>query len=241
MKVHLLVEGPAERAFFRVDRPSWGQRFFASFRGCEVEVHEHQGRGVLPDAARASHPPNPRSRALLDQLPAKLRAYAESKDARDLLIVVLVDADDDDCVTLKQGIAAIAAAHAPNLRVLVRIAVRETEAYYLGDWNAIKRAYPGASRSEHRRYLPNVSPENGTWELFAEVIGEPGYEDKVAWAERMGVEMSIDEAGNRSPSFRALCMGLRRELSPASTVAAAPATPPPARKRFHHTAKKTSR
>lgn len=237
MKVHLLVEGPGERAFFRVDRPSWGQRFFAGFRGCQVEVHAHQGRGVLPDAARARREPRPRSGALLDLLPAKLRAYADARDARDLLIVVLVDADEDDCVALKQGIAAIAAEHAPGLRVLVRVAVRETEAYYLGDWSAIRRAYPDATRATHRRYLPRASPEIGTCELFAEVIGESGFEDKPRWAERVGVEMSLDEAGNRSPSFKALVRGLKRELSPAPPAAPLPPSSRPRPKRFHHAAK----
>lgn len=232
----MLVEGAAERTFSRVDRPSWGRRFFAKFRGCEVQVHEHQGRGVLrPDAP--TYDPGPRSRALLDQLPAKLRAYASARDAAALLIVVLVDADADDCVALKQGIAAIVAVNAPRLRVLVRIAVRETEAFYLGDWEALRRAFPAARRRLHRKYRPDLSPENGTWELFAEVIGEPDHDDKVAWAERMGVEMSVDRARDRSPSFGALCEGLERALSSMVSTADEGTASRGRRRRFHHAAK----
>lgn len=152
-------------------------------------------------------------------------------------MVVLVDADDDDCVDLKQRIVDVVRSEAPGLRVLVRIAVEETEAYYLGDWRAIKAAYPRAKQRVFKTYTPDGRPPQGTWELFAEVIGEDGFENKVDWAERMGPEMSVDEAGNRSPSFKALCTGLKRELNPRRT-AVAPAPPSPKRpRRFHHTAK----
>jgi len=237
MKVHLLVEGPADLAFFRVDQASWGQRFFEQFKDCDVEVHTHGGRGSLPQGEALKLPPHPRSRGLLDQLPAKLRAYAAAKQPAPL-VVVLIDADDDDCVDLKRSIVDAARSEAPGVPVLVRIAVEETEAFYLGDWKAIKKAYPRAKQAIFRTYEPDVRPTQGTWELFAEVVDENGYENKVDWAERMGAVMGIDEAGNRSPSFKALCRGLRQKLQPKSV--AVPDPPPTAKpkRKFHHAAKR---
>lgn len=239
MKVHLLVEGPADFAFFRVDQSSWGQRFFKQFRDCDVEVHAHGGRGRLPEGEALKQPPPARSRGLLEQLPAKLRAYAASRQP--VLVVVLVDADDDDCVELKRRIADTAQSEAPGVPVLIRIAVEETEAFYLGDWNAIRRAYPRADRSIFKTYTPDSRPTQGTWELFAEVVGEPGYENKVDWAERMGVVMSIGEEGNRSPSFKALCRGLKQKLSPQNAVESAPPLAGKTRRKFHHVAKRVKR
>nr|MBK7065711.1 DUF4276 family protein [Deltaproteobacteria bacterium] len=237
MKVHLLVEGPADRAFFRVDQASWGQRFFKQFKDCDVEVHAHGGRGTLPEGEALKQPPPARSRGLLDQLPAKLRAYAAAKQPAPL-VVVLIDADDDDCVDLKRRISDAAQSEAPGVPVLVRIAVEETEAFYLGDWKAIKKAYPRAKQMVFRTYEPDVRPTQGTWELFAEVVGEKGYENKVDWAERMGVVMSINAAGNRSPSFKALCRGLTHKLQPKNVTVPAPApAAKPKKKKFHHAAK----
>lgn len=237
MKVHLLVEGPADDDFFRVDRASWGQRFFAQFKDCEIEVHPHGTRGKLPKRSALKQPPDPLNRGLLDQLPAKLRAYAAAKDS-DQLVVVLVDADDDNCVALKKSIADVVQSEAPAVRVLVRIAVEETEAYYLGDWAAIKQAYPDANRKIFNTYTPDERPQQGTWELFAEVVGEDGFENKREWARKMGAVMSINVEGNRSPSFRSLCEGLRRELGPkkAAVVAQPPASK--SRKKFHHVSKR---
>ncbi len=69
MKIHVLVEGPSEKAF--MDR-----RASRAFNGHQFVIHPHQGKGRLPPTATVT--PNPRHRGLLDLLPATLRAYAAS-------------------------------------------------------------------------------------------------------------------------------------------------------------------
>ena len=87
MTIHILVEGPSEQAF--LDR--WGKRLL---KAVPFRVHPHQGKGELPKDP--SKKPDPRHRGLLDQLPAKLRAFAGSLNPKVDGVLVLVDADTDD-------------------------------------------------------------------------------------------------------------------------------------------------
>ena len=218
MTLHVLVEGPSERAFL----DGWATRLL---KGAAVKVHPHQGKGRLPDDVRA--PPDPRNRSLLHQLPAKLRAFAAGPDACGIGVLVLVDADDDDCRTLAGAITATARSVAANLRFVARVAVEETEAFYFGDLRALKAAFPDADMILARSYVPDSVC--GTWELFGRVVGDGGG-NKVAWAEAMAQTMTTDSKRSRSPSFRALCRALERLVQPT--------TKPPVRtKRYRHVAR----
>ncbi len=216
MTIHVLVEGPSERAFLE----PWSKRFL---KGALLKVHPHQGKGKLPSDLEAT--PNPKQRGLLDQLPAKLRAFASS--ANQLVVLVLVDADADDCVALKESIVEAVKTCAPKLRVVVRIAVEETEAFYLGDLAGLRLGFPGFDAKQAARYVPDSICD--TWEFFGRVVGDGG-ENKVGWAETMGPVLTTTPSKSRSPSFRALCVGLRR-------LAAPPKRQPNARKKWHHTSK----
>ena len=202
MTVHVLVEGPSEQTL--VER--WAKRFL---RKDVVRVHPHQGKGKLPKKLTAR--PDPRNRALLHQLPAKLRAFAAAPDSRENGVLVLVDADDDDCRDLADSLLKAAKAVAGQLRVVIRVAVEETEAFYLGDLRALKAAFPDANLALARKYVPDSIC--GTWELFGEVVGDGGG-NKVAWAEAMAPNLTTDPKRSRSPSFRALCRALRRLAQP---------------------------
>jgi hypothetical protein len=212
VKIHALVEGPSERAFLE----SWARRLLP---GHDIVVYPHQGKGVLPsDLAR---PPDRHNRALLHQLPAKLRAFAESLDPETERVLVLVDADDDSCVDLNRDINRAAQQLAPGISVLVRVAIEETEAFYLGDLRALALAFPGADMDLARAY--EADSICATAEYFGRVVNDGG-SNKVAWAEAMGPRVTVVAARSRSPSFRALCRGLRRLV----------AAPPTAKRRRRH-------
>jgi len=153
VKIHALVEGPSERAFLE----PWARRLL---RAHEIVVYPHQGKGALP--ADTTRPPDRYNRALLHQLPAKLRAFAESLDPETERVLVLVDADDDSCEELNRDITRVARELAPGLTVLVRIAIEETEALYLGDLNAIERVFPDADLALARAYVADSICD--TWE-----------------------------------------------------------------------------
>jgi len=92
---------------------------------------------------------------------------------------------------------------------LIRIAVEETEAFFLGDLAAMKKAFGKVKSAKHKEYKQDSIC--GTWEIMREVLGvKPGSEDKVDWAERIGPHMTIDPSENKSPSFRVFCSGVLR-------------------------------
>jgi hypothetical protein len=215
--VHFLVEGPSERAFF----DGWAPR---ALGGQKIRVHPHEGKGKLPKDLAAAPPSD--QRQLLTQLPAKLRGYAEASNVADLHVVVVLDADDDDPDELARAIESAARTVAPKLRVTVRLAVEETEAFYLGDLKGLRKAYPAADMKRAQDYVPDSIC--GTWELFSHVIDDGG-ERKVEWAETMGPLLTTKAEESRSPSFKRLVTAL---------TAAAPGTAPKKpRKKYRHPTK----
>lgn len=205
MRLHVLVEGESEEALMR----GWLPRFLPPRHS--FVVIRHRGKGRLP--RDPLNVPDIRREGLLDQLPAKLRAYGRSLNPATDRVLVLVDADDDPCLELKQRLLDVLEGCDPRPVVLFRLAIEETEAFYLGDPQAIRRAFPQA-RARLRRRMASYEQDSicGTWELFQRVIGNP-IEDKVEWAERIAPHLGIVWQGvnaNRSPSFRQLCEGLLR-------------------------------
>lgn len=221
MTIHVLVEGPSERAF--LDR--WAPRLLPDQ---QVRVHPHQGKGSLPTALDT--PPDRKTRGLLDQLPAKLRGLAAALDQDLDGVLVLLDADDDNVDALAGDIRAVAEHCAPRLRVSVSLAVEEMEAFYLGDLRALQHAYPVADMKSARAYVPDSIC--GTWELFGQIVGDGGG-NKVAWAEAMGPHVTTQPAQSRSPSFRDLIQQIR------ALVRVPPATQK--RRRYRHPAKNQRR
>ncbi|MBL8724631.1 MAG: DUF4276 family protein [Planctomycetes bacterium] len=209
MRIRVLVEGRSEQRLLEL----WGPRAFPKH---ELIVHPHQGKGEIPGDPAAK--PDGRHRGLLDQLPATLRAFAGEPDTA---VLVLVDADNEDCRTLKKRLLTMVARVRPKPeRLMFRIAVEETEAFYLGDLRGLKKAYPQANMRKARSYRPDSIC--GTAELFGLVVQDDGL-NKVAWAEAMGAVLTIRPEGSRSPSFRALHQALvvlTTERVPAPTKAA---------------------
>jgi hypothetical protein len=199
LRLHVLVEGPSEAAFLR----GWFPRFLPSHA---LTVIQHRGKGRLP--GEPSSRPDPRRDGLLDQLPAKLRAYGRVLDPETDRILVFLDLDDDDCGELKQRLLRVLDACNPRPLVLFRIAIEETEAFYLGDPQAIKKAFPQANLRKLKSYVQDGI--GNTWEFFRDVVGARS-EDKVRWAELMAPHLGIVWRGKRanpSPSFQQFCKGL---------------------------------
>jgi hypothetical protein len=125
---------------------------------------------------------------------------------------VLVDLDDDDCLHLKRRLVTLLDHCDPKPYVLFRIAIEETESFYLGDPEAIQAAFPQAKIRRMKDYVQDSIC--GTWELFQRVVDAKS-EDKVDWAERMGRHLGTEWSGrgaNRSPSFQQLCKGLLKAV-----------------------------
>lgn len=177
-------------------------------------LHAYKGIGRIPRdlVTRA----DPAKRILLDQLPRLLRGYGNTPgiDA----VVVVLDNDQRDCTDFLAELKAAADACSPAPATLFRLAIEETEAWYLGDQEALLAAYPQAKRDVLGRYVQDSACD--TWELLADAVHSGGSaaikkagwplpgQVKHAWAEKIGPLMELQR--NVSPSFRKLRDGLRR-------------------------------
>lgn len=151
---------------------------------------------------------------LLAKLPARLKGYARWLP-RDCRIVVLADCDSDNCKHLKQkletaarqaGLVTRTAGRGKSYQVVNRLAIEELEAWFFGDWDAVRKAFPNVSRDipNKRGYRDPDAIAGGTWEALERVLQRAGYFKtglrKVEAAQAIAQHM--DPARNRSRSFR---------------------------------------
>lgn len=120
---------------------------------------------------------------LLKKLEGRLRGYAKwlPQESR---VLVLVDRDDDDCAALKHSLdefaetAGLAARKGgSNWRVANRIAIEELEAWFFGEWTAMRSVYPRLKSNtiakEAYRNCDKIL--GGTWEALERVLKNHGY------------------------------------------------------------------
>ncbi len=154
--------------------------------------------------------------ALLRRLPQRLQTYQRTLQP-DWLVLIVIDRDSADCRLLKQNLEQEAARAGLLTRsanpggpfaVINRIAVEELEAWYFGDWQAVRAAYPRVSANIPNR-APYRNPDaivGGTWESFQRVMNDAGYFPtglpKIEVAQQIAPHM--DPARNTSRSFQVL-------------------------------------
>lgn len=193
MMFHVLVEGTS-------DEPTVEEilrRRFGLVRGSQYQVHPHGGKGQLPTDLDAE--PETSERTLLGLLPATLRAFG--KQGGDFCLVVLVDQDDDDCHVLKQSLVQAWQHVTPRpTKVIFRIAMEETESWFLADRKAVKQAYARINW----RPVPKLPPDqiDDPSDVLAHVLGVPlpctGL-DKAEWAKRIAPKLNLTKP--KSPSL----------------------------------------
>lgn len=201
MYFEVLVEGASDAPTVKEIM----QRKFGFEHGHDFRVHPHRGKGRLPDDPLAR--PDTRHRGLLDQLPAKLRGMSWM-DANYCLIV-LVDADVQNCVELKQQLVDLyQVLEQKPQNVLFRIAVEEMESWFVADLDAVKLAYPRANIDSLRAIAPDSII--GTWERLAESLGKYPAQcrgsDKYEWTQNISPHLNLDMPF--SPSMRAFITGI---------------------------------
>lgn len=193
--LELLVEEPSMEAFLRELLP----RLLP--QGRSFEIHAFQGKADL-----------------LRKLEDRLRGYSHWLPS-DWRVVVVVDRDEDDCRALKSRLDSVA--NTCGLRtdrsrldwqIVNRIAIEELEAWYFGDWEAVRASYPRVSSSipERRGFRDPDAIAGGTWESFERVLTRHGYYKaglaKVEAARNIG--RSIDPLRSRSKSFAMFCAAI---------------------------------
>jgi hypothetical protein len=142
-------------------------------------------------------------------------------------IVVIVDRDDEDCTRLKARLEQIAAdaklttrsgAEGKPYVVVNRIAIEELEAWYFGDWEAVRASYPrvpGTIPTKGKYRDPDAIP-GGTWEAFERELQQAGYFAqglaKIEAARTIAAHMSPER--NTSRSFQVLREALAEMATP---------------------------
>ena len=177
-------------------------------------IHHHKGLGVLPKYL--NRPPNPQYLQLLELLPSRLQAYGNSLPASSAVLVV-VDLDDKDCFIFKQELLDELNNCNPQPVTLFRIAIEEIEAWLLGDFAAVKAAYPHAKDSVLNGYAQDSIC--GTWEVLADAVDYRGSrrlrrvnhhergKTKGQWADQIAPHMDVNQ--NQSKSFQVFRDGVR--------------------------------
>ncbi|MCL4433554.1 MAG: DUF4276 family protein [Actinobacteria bacterium] len=162
-------------------------------------------------------------RDLLDKLASRLKGYSHWIQGTHTKIAVLVDEDRQNCLALKEKLEKAAAEAGLSTKtavgngnpflVLNRIAVEELEAWFIGDCDALRAAYPRISPSLENtsRFRDPDAVRGGTWEQLDRVLQQAGYHAggmaKTRAAEEIAVHM--DPYCNRSRSFKQFCTGLQ--------------------------------
>ncbi len=135
------------------------------------KIHDFRGKGNL-----------------IKNLLNRMRGYSNIiKHQEGLRIVILIDKDSQNCQELKQKLEEIAAqaglttpSTSNNFQVLNRIVVEELEAWFFGDINALREAYPKVpeSLSKRRSYRIPDEIKGGTWEALERILSSAGYYEK---------------------------------------------------------------
>ena len=175
---------------------------------------------VLPEEdSFLTHPFRGKS-DLLRNLDDRLKTYSTIA-LTGYRIVVVVDRDNDDCIELKERLKAACMASGLRIKdnnstgfwqVTTRIVIEELEAWYFGDWEAVRIAYPRVPVNVPQRagYRNPDAIKGGTWEKFERLLQKSGYHmgglQKLEAARRIGEH--IDAARSTSASFRCLAAAL---------------------------------
>lgn len=120
--------------------------------------------------------------------------------------VILRDQDSGDCVRIKQHLADLCG-QAGKPEAIVRIACRELEAFFVGDWQAVAEAFDKPALAANDRKAKYRNPD---------ALGTPSRELQRAiptYQKRDGarrIAPRLVPERNRSPSFQALYRSLTR-------------------------------
>ena len=180
-------------------------------------IISYKGIGRIPKDLRGTV--DPQKRILLDRLPKVLRGYGKSfqYSPAAVVVVVVVDLDDKDCLLFKQKMLGILNACNPQPTTLFRIAIEEGEAWLLGDHNAVKSAYPRAKEQVLNAYVQDSIC--GTWEKLADAVYPGGSKKleqlgwphtgqaKCEWANSIAPHLDVES--NQSKSFQVFRDGIR--------------------------------
>lgn len=174
-------------------------------------VHPYKGIGRIPQNLGKKNDAS--KRILLDQLPKLLQGYGNTfsnyPDDYQAAVILVCDLDHKCLKAFLKELRAILDACNPKPETRFCIAIEESEAWFLGDIQAIKSAYPRAKDAILNGYVNDSICH--TWEKLADAVYPGGASalkskgwqtvgaEKSQWAEKISLHMDVDN--NVSSSF----------------------------------------
>ena len=190
-------------------------------------IHHYRGIGRIPRNMRDTQ--NAANRILLENLPKLLKGYGRTFAGRrnfEASVIVVCDLDDKCLHAFRAELMEILNSCNPKPETRFCIAIEEGEAWLLGDFAAVKEAYPTVKDAVIRSYTNDSIC--GTWEVLADATMVGGAaalrtagwqavgEKKSEWAER--ISQYIDVENNQSASFQYFRRKMRNLASLASDL-----------------------
>ena len=190
-RLELLVEEPSMEAFLEAMLP----RLLPA--DCTFAIHAFQSKDDLRR-----------------KLPGRLRGYRRFLPDS-WRVIVMIDRDNTDCrevkanletESLQAGLVTRTKSGDDAWQVVNRVVIEELEAWYFGDWEAVRQAFPNVSphTPNQSRYRDPEAIRGGTWEAFERVLQARRYYPqglaKTDAAKKIGP--FIDPDRHRSHSFQ---------------------------------------
>ena len=162
--------------------------------------------------------------SLLNDLRMYLRAFDRKfSRMKEVSIVIVLDNDMRDVKRFREDLKLLAIESMVFTDHVFCIAVKEMEAWLLGDIEAIEAAYPHIRKSVIKNY--NQDGLEDTWEVLADAVYKNGLKGlrkkadnayteigkaKAEWADRIGGFMNLE--CNRSPSFQYFITSIKSRI-----------------------------
>lgn len=151
---------------------------------------------------------------LLNDLPMYMRGFDKVlQNMKNAALIVVLDNDKRDIQQFRNELENLAVSNMILCDYVFCVAIKEMEAWLLGDIEAIREAYPNAKIQCIKRYEQDAICE--TWEVLADMVYPKGLSKlkkkagdayteigkaKCEWADRIGKYIRLYE--NNSPSYR---------------------------------------
>lgn len=134
-------------------------------------------------------------------IPKKMRGWKWGNP----FFIILRDADGGDCVASKEHLTGLAKPCGPDYKI--RVVCQELESWFIGDSEAVKKAYPRCAFSnETERYRNPDRMTNASQEL-SKLTG-----DQTKLHRAKSISVYLEPSRNRSRSFQVLFETLQQHL-----------------------------
>lgn len=174
------------------------------------DIKSFKGIGHLPKKGTVMER---KTGQLLNDLPLYLRGFDKKMRCMgQAALVIVIDNDTRDPGEFRQQLEEIARMNMVLVDYVFCIAIKEMEAWLLGDIQAVEKAYPNVRKNYLREYRQDGICD--TWEVLANMVYPGGLNKlkkraansymeigraKSEWAEKIGRELQLQH--NLSPSF----------------------------------------